>query len=475
MNYGAAAEYEYNSYYHYIYGDNGVVALHIVDAATPRAANMYYIHTDHLGSYCAITDAKKSVVQHNYFDPWGNFRLIYEKSSKGIGLPPEEPQVAFPINFTLTYRGFTGHEHYTYFKIINMNGRLYDPVIGRFFSPDKFVANSSFTQDFNRYSYARNNPLMYTDPDGELVWFAPLIAIGISAAIAAASYTIQVAVSPGGFQNWNWNDFGFNMMIGVGMGMITSGIGGAFGAVGSLGVLGEIGRAGAHALTSGMFSEVLGGNFWQGAAAGAFSSLVGSATAGMPIAAQIGYSTLAGGVASKRAGGKFWQGAVNGLMVSSLNHAMHAVGKEVEMKKNLEAKMKAAGFVTSLQTGMVGGAADVTLIETAGELNISVKELKQLIKAAAIGDAQALKIIKSVSTGARILGLAANAVSAVASYREAQANPSAENWAKFGVSCFIGTLNLLDFVYPGLGTSLSLGATIIEMNGGFDWFYNNFK
>jgi RHS repeat-associated protein len=51
----------------------------------------------------------------------------------------------------------------------NMNGRFYDPVIGRFFSPDKYVANSSFTQDFNRYSYARNNPLMYTDPDGEFI------------------------------------------------------------------------------------------------------------------------------------------------------------------------------------------------------------------------------------------------------------------------------------------------------------------
>ena len=43
----------------------------------------------------------------------------------------------------------------------NMNGRLYDPVIGRFFSPDKYVANSSFTQDFNRYTYCLNNPLKY--------------------------------------------------------------------------------------------------------------------------------------------------------------------------------------------------------------------------------------------------------------------------------------------------------------------------
>jgi RHS repeat-associated protein len=48
----------------------------------------------------------------------------------------------------------------------NMNARLYDPVIGRFFSPDNYVQIPEFTQDFNRYSYARNNPLAYTDPSG---------------------------------------------------------------------------------------------------------------------------------------------------------------------------------------------------------------------------------------------------------------------------------------------------------------------
>jgi len=69
----------------------------------------------------------------------------------------------------ITNRGFTGHEHYNFFKIINMNGRLYDPVIGRFFSPDNFVLDNTFTQDFNRYSYARNNPLKYIDPTGMII------------------------------------------------------------------------------------------------------------------------------------------------------------------------------------------------------------------------------------------------------------------------------------------------------------------
>ena len=70
------------------------------------------------------------------------------------------------------FRGFTGHEHYADLKIINMNGRLYDPVIARFFSPDNFVQSPDFTQSYNRYSYCLNNPLQYTDPSGEEM-FAP--------------------------------------------------------------------------------------------------------------------------------------------------------------------------------------------------------------------------------------------------------------------------------------------------------------
>ena len=49
----------------------------------------------------------------------------------------------------------------------NGNARLYDPAIGRFFSPDPFVQAPDFTQNYNRYSYCMNNPVMYSDEDGE--------------------------------------------------------------------------------------------------------------------------------------------------------------------------------------------------------------------------------------------------------------------------------------------------------------------
>jgi len=75
-------------------------------------------------------------------------------------------------------RGFTAHEYLPWFKLINMNGRLYDPLTGRFLSPDENVQMPDFTQNFNRYSYALNNPLKYTDPDGEFIHLIIGAAIG---------------------------------------------------------------------------------------------------------------------------------------------------------------------------------------------------------------------------------------------------------------------------------------------------------
>ena len=47
-----------------------------------------------------------------------------------------------------------------------MNGRIYDPVLARFLSPDPLVSNPYFSQSYNRYSYVLNNPLGMTDPSG---------------------------------------------------------------------------------------------------------------------------------------------------------------------------------------------------------------------------------------------------------------------------------------------------------------------
>jgi RHS repeat-associated protein len=63
-------------------------------------------------------------------------------------------------------RGFTGHEHLDDFGLINMNGRMYDPVLAMFLSPDPFIQSPETAQNFNRYAHVMNNPLKYTDPTG---------------------------------------------------------------------------------------------------------------------------------------------------------------------------------------------------------------------------------------------------------------------------------------------------------------------
>ena len=137
----------------YIYAEGSLVALHVANGS---ADSLYYVLTDRLGSWETVMDDFKNTVQQTHFDPWGN-RMSYTAWNT------PQTQVTFPFS-----RGFTGHEHYDRFKIVNANARLYDPVLGRFFSPDPFVQVPDFTQSFNRYSYCMNNPVMYSDPDGEI-------------------------------------------------------------------------------------------------------------------------------------------------------------------------------------------------------------------------------------------------------------------------------------------------------------------
>jgi RHS repeat-associated protein len=120
-----------------------------------NVGTLYYIFTDHLGSPNLITDASGNTVQELSFDAWGQRRN-----------PATWQPYTSPAPTPLIDRGFTFHEHYYDLKLINMQGRMYDPVPGRFLSPDPFTQAPEYTQSYNRYSYAFNNPLLFTDPSG---------------------------------------------------------------------------------------------------------------------------------------------------------------------------------------------------------------------------------------------------------------------------------------------------------------------
>lgn len=136
-------------------GGRPVAVAEHVDAGGGLFQNKtYYVHNDHIGSTEVVTDATGSLAQRMSFGPWGKRRNQQWYLDGAF-----ENQTGVNI-------GFAGHMETDDAALINMGGRLYEPRIGRFISPDPIVQVANDTQSFNRYSYVRDNPLTFYDPDG---------------------------------------------------------------------------------------------------------------------------------------------------------------------------------------------------------------------------------------------------------------------------------------------------------------------
>lgn len=138
----------------YITSPEGLIAVEIEEIGENfENKEWYWIYTDNLGSITTvIRDSDQSKSEYSY-DAWGKER---------------DPLTWNPTSNVqrIIDRGYTGHEHLTEFGLINMNGRVYDPTIGRFLSPDPINQAPDCPGNYNTYSYCLNNPLKYTDPSG---------------------------------------------------------------------------------------------------------------------------------------------------------------------------------------------------------------------------------------------------------------------------------------------------------------------
>jgi RHS repeat-associated protein len=139
---------------HYLSAADGIFAIFVTKDNSVINSKMYYIHKDYLGSYESITDENAALVEKLSFDPWGHRRDPYDWTYKS------------ELKNYLFDRGFTGHEHLDAFNLINMNGRVYDPIVGYFTSPDPVVFVPDSFKDFNLYTYTHHNPLSFVDPTG---------------------------------------------------------------------------------------------------------------------------------------------------------------------------------------------------------------------------------------------------------------------------------------------------------------------
>ncbi len=121
-----------------------------------------YVHRDHLGSVEAVTDQAGNKLVVLGHDPYGERR----KPDWTGQLTKAEIEALLAAHGERVSRGFTRHEHLDRTGLIHMNGRMYDPRLGRFLSPDPIVGDVTSSQSWNLYSYVTNNPLSYVDPTG---------------------------------------------------------------------------------------------------------------------------------------------------------------------------------------------------------------------------------------------------------------------------------------------------------------------
>ena len=213
----------------YVYGSTGLIGF-IKD-------NVFYlVVSDRQGSTRALINQDGSLEQAYTYLPFGGF----------MDVPTE-------IETFMTYL-YTSQEWDTETKLYNYKARFYDPQMGRFFTTD---AAGEFASP---YIYCGNNPIMFTDPSGNMSgeqWGGVAVGVGLVAvggvitcatAGAGASFAIggalaagvligggssSVGYSLGAGDDWNPAALVGSMAVGGILGVASAGVGMGTGAVAS--------------------------------------------------------------------------------------------------------------------------------------------------------------------------------------------------------------------------------------------------
>ena len=321
----------------YYFLENDVIVTKKTGTSGSSSIKLYQAVTDNLGSILAVYGETNNLVFKAKYDVWGK-QTVYKNA---LGL----------------YRGYTGHEMLPGFELINMGGRMYDPVVARFLSCDNFVQEPTNSQNFNRYSYCLNNPLKYTDPSGE---FFHLI---IGAAI-------------GGMMNWmmhgcQWNAKGLGYFtVGAVAGAVSAGVG------------------------AGMNVAMAGGNFWTGAAGLAQGVSSTGFIAGMATGASAGFAggLISGAGNSWVSGQKFSSGLVEGLKSGGLGALSGGITGGIH--GGLDALNKGTNFWTGIGTFDLNGACSCS------GCNFDPDHfVHKTLKAKYVGKFQSVNVFESKSLG----------------------------------------------------------------------------
>ena len=321
--------YESTRHLCYIFAAGKPVAIH---ETLGNVSTVRYLHHDHLGSIQAYSNEQGTLVQELSYDAWGRRRN-----------PTTWDYYAVIANANAWQeRGFGGHEHIDIFEMVNMDGRMYDPVLGRFLSPDPFVQAPDFTQGLNRYIYCLNNPLSLIDPSG-YSWLsnnwkpivASVVGIAVSVVTAGSGSSLGVAILAGAAGGAASALTGA-LLNGANTGQVAKATftGAFWGAVSALLTYGSadeelLAQLFKHTISQGWLEGVQGGNMFHGFLMGAVSSAGGyyinKYADSLGKVGEISANAVLSGTVDELGGGKFANGAVTGAFSIMFNDMMHSI------------------------------------------------------------------------------------------------------------------------------------------------------
>jgi RHS repeat-associated protein len=360
---------------HYLAGPDGIFG---VATRSSGATSTVYWLKDHLGSVTGEVDRASGTVQRLGFDAWGKRRL----ANGTDGTPANLGQLS-------GQRGFTGHEMLDEVGLVHMNGRIYDPIAGRFVSADPVIQSPYDLQNYNRYAYVLNNPLSLTDPSGFSFWtkyrtavFAIVAAVvaqwaipaiaansalasaaaegvggfeaGMAATEAAAAVQPVAAIAggfaAGGIQGGNIESAIYGALSAgafYGAGSLAGALAG--GSSTSAFANGGVGRAALHALAGCAQQAGAGGSCRAGALSAGFAEIAGPAIPGEGLAFGTAKSAILGGAGSVLGGGKFANGAVTGAFGYLFNRLLHSERMGPVISELESASPTAANILSSMR------------------------------------------------------------------------------------------------------------------------------
>lgn len=341
-----------------------------------RGANdreVRFQHQDHLGSVVAITQSGLVVDRFSY-DAFGQRRSL-------DGSRDTDGSLTYFDRYS-TEKGYGGHETLGGVGLVHMGGRVYDPLLGRFTSPDPIVQLPLNTQGLNRYSYTLNAPLTYTDPSGHWIPFAIAAAVLITAGEVfdeplLTNIGIALIPIPGGQLAAVGKGFAAGLITSDGD-LRAAVVGGV--AAGLSFTVGEVygdpkflssnfaKKVVAHGLIGGQRQAISGGSFRAGFLSGGFtqaaSPLIGMGESDVNVAnsfSRISAAAIVGGTASALGGGKFANGAVTGVFIQAFNHEAHRESLRQRAQRLGNFVLDEGGNIVFRTATTIGGAGQVLL------------------------------------------------------------------------------------------------------------------